>query len=300
MSLAAAATKVAAQLGEREGGQSPKVADSFEFEFVRDLADPSKYREVKLVRTRHGEHLVCKTFRRSSLSKLSRSFPAKPGMTSKRSGEAIGAKESSIDKVKREIAIMKRLSHDNCAKLLQVFSGGETIHLFIEYLSGGVLMKYQPETATFQTCPVLNALHRDRYTEGEARVICAQIACGLVYLHRINIVHRDLKPDNVLVSSRGVIKVSKQARAGQDRASASHSIHTCRFRLPISASPTTLRKRARRCSARERWRFCLPSSLATSALPTNGILARKTSGLSVSSSFAVSSEGCHGTALAST
>ena len=121
MSLAAAAklaTAAVSHEGEADARNGGESEPTFEFAFVRDLAPPTKMREVRLCRDRNGGLHVCKTFLKRSLE--SKSFRVKPGMTSKRSGKALVVKETQVAKVKREIAIMKRLQHENVARV----SGG--------------------------------------------------------------------------------------------------------------------------------------------------------------------------------
>ena len=36
----------------------------------------------------------------------------------------------------------------------------------------------------------------------------SQLLCGLDFLHSNLVVHRDLKPDNILISSRGEVKIA--------------------------------------------------------------------------------------------
>lgn len=38
--------------------------------------------------------------------------------------------------------------------------------------------------------------------------ISLQIMCGLSYLHNQNLVHRDIKPGNILLNSKGYVKVT--------------------------------------------------------------------------------------------
>lgn len=46
-----------------------------------------------------------------------------------------------------------------------------------------------------------------QFSEFHVRSFLYQILCGVKYAHLANVVHRDLKPGNVLVSSRGTVKI---------------------------------------------------------------------------------------------
>ena len=45
------------------------------------------------------------------------------------------------------------------------------------------------------------------FTEGEARVILAELVCGLQHLHEAGFIHRDIKVENVMLDSSGHVKV---------------------------------------------------------------------------------------------
>ena len=48
----------------------------------------------------------------------------------------------------------------------------------------------------------------DTYTENVVKYILKRALIGLAHLHRMNIIHRDIKSDNVLVNSKGSLKLA--------------------------------------------------------------------------------------------
>ena len=70
----------------------------------------------------------------------------------------------------------------------------DNVFLVMEYLIGGDLKSLLSVYGFFDECM--------------ARFYIGEIALALQYLHERNIIHRDLKPDNVLLTSRGHIKLT--------------------------------------------------------------------------------------------
>jgi serine/threonine protein kinase len=49
---------------------------------------------------------------------------------------------------------------------------------------------------------------KPRIHEGVLSKISLQILCGLSYLHSQNLIHRDIKSGNILLNSKGEVKVT--------------------------------------------------------------------------------------------
>ncbi|KJH43325.1 kinase domain protein [Dictyocaulus viviparus] len=101
---------------------------------------------------------------------------------------------SSLQKLFREVKIMKQLDHPNIVKLYQVMENDQTLYLVLEYASGGEVFDY--------------LVAHGRMKEKEARVKFRQIVSAVQYLHSKNIIHRDLKAENLLLDADMNIKIA--------------------------------------------------------------------------------------------
>lgn len=122
-------------------------------------------------------------------------------------------KQSMIDALAREIALLKDLQHPNIVQYLSSSKEDNCFNIFLEYVPGGsvaaMLNNYGP------------------LKEPLVRNFVRQILQGLAYLHGKNIIHRDIKGANVLVDNKGGIKISdfgisKKVEAGLLNSSAAH------------------------------------------------------------------------------
>ncbi|KAJ3207563.1 hypothetical protein HDU67_007378 [Dinochytrium kinnereticum] len=104
-----------------------------------------------------------------------------------------------LEKIKREIAILKKLDHPHVVKLREVIDDpqAEKIYLVLEYLAGRDI-KWQDRSDPPKPCLTLE----------ESRRILRDVVCGLQYLHHQGIVHRDIKPANLLWTAEKRVKIS--------------------------------------------------------------------------------------------
>lgn len=100
-------------------------------------------------------------------------------------------------KVKREIAIMKKLAHENIVRLKEVIDdpASKKVFMVLEYMEGGEV-QWKDERG-FPTLTV-----------DDARRTLRDVVLGLEYLHYQGIIHRDIKPANLLLDQHQKVKIS--------------------------------------------------------------------------------------------
>ncbi|XP_058822194.1 calcium/calmodulin-dependent protein kinase kinase 1-like isoform X4 [Topomyia yanbarensis] len=102
---------------------------------------------------------------------------------------------SPLDRVYREIAVLKKLDHPNVVKLVEVLDDPleDSLYLVFELVQHGEVL----------SVPTDNPLSEER-----AWNIFRDVILGVEYLHYQRIIHGDLKPANLLLSDTGSVKVA--------------------------------------------------------------------------------------------
>ncbi|KAL0231935.1 hypothetical protein PCE1_002932 [Barthelona sp. PCE] len=100
---------------------------------------------------------------------------------------------ADMERISREIHILKLLDHRNIVRLLEVINTPNHIYLVTEHAPGGELFDY--------------IVARGRVKEKEACKFFHQIINGVDYCHQHGIIHRDLKPENLLLDEHKNIKM---------------------------------------------------------------------------------------------
>ncbi|CAN0901730.1 CBL-interacting serine/threonine-protein kinase 11 [Linum grandiflorum] len=100
---------------------------------------------------------------------------------------------SMMSNIKREISIMRRLSHPHIVKLHEVLATRTKIYFIMEFVKGGELFA---------------KISKGRFSDDLARKYFRQLISAVGYCHSRGVFHRDLKPENLLLDESGNLKVS--------------------------------------------------------------------------------------------
>ncbi len=84
--------------------------------------------------------------------------------------------DSDLQRITREISILKKLSHPSLIQLYEIIESSKNIYLIMEFAPNGELFEY--------------IVARRRLSEKEACKFYSEILNGVEYLHQMNIVHR--------------------------------------------------------------------------------------------------------------
>ncbi|KAF8049606.1 hypothetical protein N665_2171s0009 [Sinapis alba] len=102
---------------------------------------------------------------------------------------------NDLDTIRKEVHIMSLIEHPNLLKAHCSFIDRNSLWIVMPYMSGGSCFH----------------LMKSVYPEGLEQPIIAtllrEVLKALVYLHRQGHIHRDVKAGNILVHSRGVVKL---------------------------------------------------------------------------------------------
>ncbi|KAL6060047.1 Serine/threonine-protein kinase pakC [Balamuthia mandrillaris] len=128
--------------------------------------------------------------------------------TDRISGDKVAIKKMSLndDSVKlltNEISIMKTSKHENIVEYIDTYVIGDQIWVVMEYMGGGCLTE------------VLEQFDYCKMSEEQMAWVCSETLKSLQYIHSLHRIHRDIKSDNILLSSKGDIKIADFGYAAQ-------------------------------------------------------------------------------------
>jgi len=102
-----------------------------------------------------------------------------------------------------EIHIMKESDHKNIVAYKDSFRVDSQLWVVMEYMGGGCLTEILEQ---FDYCQM---------NEGHIAWVCKETLKGLKYIHSLHRIHRDIKSDNMLLSSKGDVKIADFGYAAQ-------------------------------------------------------------------------------------
>ncbi|KAI1795234.1 Pkinase-domain-containing protein [Ganoderma leucocontextum] len=105
-----------------------------------------------------------------------------------------GEKEGFPVTAMREVKLLQSLRHENVVRLHEMMVSHGTVYMVIEYMDhdlSGILQQTQFV-----------------FTDAHLKSFCRQMLAGLAYLHHKGVIHRDIKGSNILVNSRGELKLA--------------------------------------------------------------------------------------------
>ncbi|XP_073311652.1 CBL-interacting protein kinase 2-like [Primulina huaijiensis] len=102
-------------------------------------------------------------------------------------------KAGMIDQIKREISVMRLVTHPNIVQLYEVMASKTKIFFVMEYVKGGELF---------------NKVAKGKLKEDAAKKYFQQLISAVDFCHSRGVYHRDLKPENLLLDENGNLKVS--------------------------------------------------------------------------------------------
>ncbi len=94
---------------------------------------------------------------------------------------------------KREAALYGKLEHPNIVSMYDYGQQEDLFYLVLELMEGGTLSQRIPEAGM---------------PPGQAAFVLEPLGKAIQAAHDLGVVHRDLKPDNVMLTAKGVVKVT--------------------------------------------------------------------------------------------
>lgn len=103
-------------------------------------------------------------------------------------------KPDLVERFLRECRAMARLSHPNIVQVYAAESKSGLNFVAIEYIDGRSMQDWMDD--------------QKKLSVGDALNVVLTCADALEHAHALKMIHRDVKPDNILVTSKGVVKVA--------------------------------------------------------------------------------------------
>ena len=152
-------------------------------------ADIQKTENTLKIQKKIGNYILLDTIGKGTFSKVTLGYHIQTNQT-----VAIKILEKDkiqdkidIERINREITILKLLYHPNISQLYETLSTSHNFYIMMEYIDGGDLFEY------ISTNNFLSEQKSCKYFR--------QLISAIEYLNKLGIAHRDIKPENILLNS---------------------------------------------------------------------------------------------------
>jgi len=103
-------------------------------------------------------------------------------------------KLKQVDHTMNEKKILAAITFPFCVGLKFHFKDTSNLYMLMEFVNGGEMFSHLRKLG--------------RFSEPHSRFYAAQIILAFEYLHFLDLIYRDLKPENLLIDSKGFVKVT--------------------------------------------------------------------------------------------
>ncbi|KAL1189838.1 Serine/threonine-protein kinase BLUS1 [Cardamine amara subsp. amara] len=102
---------------------------------------------------------------------------------------------NDLETIRKEVHIMSLIDHPNLLKSHCSFIDGSSLWIVMPYMSGGSCFH------------LMKSVHPEGLEQPIIATLLREVLKALVYLHRQGHIHRDVKAGNILIHSKGVVKL---------------------------------------------------------------------------------------------
>ena len=103
-------------------------------------------------------------------------------------------KKNQVEHTKTERSVLGNINHPYIVGMAKAFQTSDKLFFILDYCAGGELFFHLGKIG--------------RFPEERAKFYTAQITLALEYVHSLDIIYRDLKPENVLLDSKGNVRLT--------------------------------------------------------------------------------------------
>lgn len=106
----------------------------------------------------------------------------------------LAAKSDFVQRFQREARAMAKMNHDNAVSVYDVDEQQGYHYVAMEYIDGKSMQKWMDELG--------------KLSIGDALHVVLRCCEALMVAHNQSMIHRDIKPDNIMLTSKGKVKVA--------------------------------------------------------------------------------------------